>query len=100
MLRLTNIKLALDHPKSDLETAILKKLGIQPKDLLGYVIFKRSYDARRKNDIKLIYTLHVECQAEKKIFYGENAKTIRSSLPRIQPTNLWPRHLMVWINAL
>ena len=48
MLRLTNIKLALNHSKSELETAILKKLGIQPGDLLGYSIFARSYDARKK----------------------------------------------------
>ena len=67
MLRLTNIKLALNHTKSDLETAILKKLGILPKDMLSYVIFKRSYDARRKNDIKLIYTLHVNVRGEKDI---------------------------------
>ena len=67
MLRLTDIKLSLDHPKSELEAAILKKLGIQPEDLLGYSVFKRSYDARRKNDIKLIYTLTVEVKQEKEI---------------------------------
>ena len=67
MLRLTDIKLSLDHPKSELEAAILKKLGIQPEDLLGYSVFKRSYDARRKNDIKLIYTLTVEVKHEKEI---------------------------------
>ncbi len=75
MLRLTHLKLALDHPQSDLETAILKKLGIPPKDLLGYTIFKRSYDARRKNDIKLIYTLHVKVRGEKDILrrkHGDN----------------------------
>jgi uncharacterized protein len=67
MLRLTNIKLALNHQKSDLESAILKKLGIQRKDLLGYSIFKRSHDARRKNEIKLIYTLLVEVRREKEV---------------------------------
>lgn len=65
MLRLTDIKLPLDHSNSDLETAILKKLGIQPEDLLGYTIVKRSYDARRKNEIKLIYTLNVDVRREK-----------------------------------
>lgn len=64
MLRLTNIKLPLDHSNSELETAILKKLGIQPEDVLGYAIAKRSYDARRKNQIKLIYTLNVDVRRE------------------------------------
>ena len=67
MLRLTNIKLPLNHLKVELETAILKKLGIQRKDLLGYSIFKRSYDARRKDEIKLIYTLHVDVRGEKDV---------------------------------
>lgn len=67
MLRLTNIKLPLNHTKDELETAILKRLSIQHRDLLGVTVFKRSYDARRKNDIKLIYTLHVEVRQEKDI---------------------------------
>ncbi|MBE9525230.1 MAG: hypothetical protein IMY76_09025, partial [Chloroflexi bacterium] len=67
MLRLNNIKLPLDHPKSELVVTILKKLGIQPDELLGYSVFKRSYDARRKDNIKLIYTLNVEVRREKEI---------------------------------
>ena len=73
MLRLTDIKLPLDHTKTDLEATILKKLGIQPEELLGYSIFKRSYDARRKNNIKLIYTLHVEVRQENEILQLHNA---------------------------
>jgi len=67
MLLLHNIKLPLDHPKSELEVAIHKKLGIQSDDLIGYSIHKRSYDARRKDNIKLIYSLNVEVKQEKKI---------------------------------
>lgn len=67
MLRLINIKLPLDHPKSELAAAILKKLGIRPDELLGYSVFKRSYDARRKDNIKLIYSLNVEVKHEKEI---------------------------------
>jgi len=67
MLRLTNIRLALDHSENELETAIHKKLGIQPEDLLSYSIVKRSYDARRKNEIKLVYTLYVEVRHEKDV---------------------------------
>ena len=87
MLQLTDIKLTLDHPKSELEAAILKRLGVRPEDLLGYSVFKRSYDARRKNDIKLIYTLTVEVKHEKKILrrkHKDNA--IRP--PQILTTNL------------
>jgi len=67
MLLLHNIKLPLDHPKRELEVAILNKLGIQSSELLGYSVNKRSYDARRKDHIKLVYSLIVEVKQEKEI---------------------------------
>lgn len=63
MLRLTEIKLPLDHPELDLKTAILKKLQIQPEELVGFSVFKRSYDARKKHDIHLVYIVDVEIEA-------------------------------------
>lgn len=59
MLRLTNIKLALDHSPEQLPQAILDKLGIQSEQLLDFTVFKRGYDARKKNKIILMYTLDV-----------------------------------------
>ena len=60
MLRLTEIKLPLDHAESEITSAILKKLQINPDELIRYSIFKRSYDARKKNDIVFVYILDVE----------------------------------------
>lgn len=59
MLRLTDIKLPLRHSDADLSTAIVNKLAIQAEDLLGFTVFKRSYDARKKSNILLIYQLDV-----------------------------------------
>ncbi|MEK6222531.1 MAG: hypothetical protein N2D54_09830, partial [Chloroflexota bacterium] len=67
MLRLTDIKLPLDHANEELQSAVLAKLGIPPEELIDVLVFKRSHDARRKNEIKLIYTLHVEVKREKEI---------------------------------
>ena len=67
MLRITEIKLPLDHPVDAIATAILKKLQIPPEELLNYTIFKRSYDARRKAEILLVYILDVETTQEKQI---------------------------------
>lgn len=60
MIRLTNIKLALDHQENELQQAILTKLSINDEQLVNFTIFKRGYDARNKNSIKLIYTLDVD----------------------------------------
>ena len=56
MLRLTEIHLPLDHPESDIPTAILARLKISADALLGYTIFRRSFDARKKSAITLIYS--------------------------------------------
>jgi uncharacterized protein len=67
MLRLTEIKLPLDHAEDEIKTAILKKLQISSKDLIRYSIFKRSYDARKKDAIALVYILDVETTQEQRL---------------------------------
>ena len=57
MLRLTELKLPLDHAADALRPAICQRLGITDGELLDFSIFKRSYDARKKSAIVLIYTL-------------------------------------------
>ncbi|MDO1530025.1 NAD(P)/FAD-dependent oxidoreductase [Fulvimonas sp. R45] len=64
MLRLTDIKLPLDHADDALPAAIRAKLGIPPEALRGYTVFRRGYDARRRGAIALIYTLDVDVADE------------------------------------
>ena len=64
MLRLTEVKLPLDHPEPDLRDAILGKLGIPADQLIRYEIRRRGYDARKRANIALIYTLDVEVKNE------------------------------------
>lgn len=67
MIRITEIKLPLEHEPSDIQAAIIKKLGINTADLLDYTIFKRGVDARKANAILLAYTVDVTVQGEAKI---------------------------------
>ena len=64
MLRLTELKLRLDHSEHELKAAIIKRLGIGANELAGYSIFRRSYDARKPSAIMLMYTLDVEVTNE------------------------------------
>ncbi len=59
MLRLTDIKLPLDHRPEALKAAILKKLRLPADALLDWRIFKRAHDARNKQAIFYIYTVDV-----------------------------------------
>ena len=60
MLRLTNVKLPLNHQPEALEQVILATLKITAEQLTRFSIFKRGYDARKKSKIILMYTLDVE----------------------------------------
>ncbi len=64
MLRLTEIKLPLDHAQGEVNAAILTTLGVCANELLGFTVFRRSVDARKKSAILLIYTLDVEVSDE------------------------------------
>ena len=57
MIRITELRLPLDHPAEALRTAVLARLGVADAELLAFSVFKRSYDARKKSAIVLIYTL-------------------------------------------
>ncbi len=60
MLRITELKLPLDHSEADLKQAIIKRLGIQVEQLVSYKVFRQGHDARKKAEIYLVYTLDVE----------------------------------------
>ena len=64
MLRLNEVKLPLNHAETELSAAILARLGIGADDLLGFTVFKRSYDARKKSAIVLIYSLDIDVRDE------------------------------------
>src|SRR5450830_1973510 len=64
MLRLNEVKLPLEHEEAALPAAILARLGIAAADLISYTVFKRSYDARKRSAVVLIYSLHVEVKHE------------------------------------
>jgi uncharacterized protein len=67
MLRLTELKLPLDHPPEALRPALCARLGIADEELLGYTIFKRSHDARKKSGIVLLYQIDVELRDEARV---------------------------------
>jgi uncharacterized FAD-dependent dehydrogenase len=65
MLRITELKLPLDHPDEALREAIVQRLGIRDEQLISFNLFKRSYDARKKNsELLFIYTIDLEASNE------------------------------------
>jgi len=67
MLRLSEIKLPLEHSESELESAIRSRLALihVPADgLIRYTVFRRAHDARKRSDIKLTYIVDVDVKDE------------------------------------
>jgi uncharacterized FAD-dependent dehydrogenase len=64
MLRLTDIKLPLDHGPEALKAAILKKLKLTADQVVEWHVFKRAHDARSRSAILYIYTVDVVLKDE------------------------------------
>ncbi|NOS88619.1 MAG: NAD(P)/FAD-dependent oxidoreductase [Methylococcaceae bacterium] len=59
MLRITELKLPLDHTETALKAAIIQRLGISAEALATYTVFRQGHDARKRDAILLVYTLDV-----------------------------------------
>lgn len=67
MLRITELKLPLNHTEAELTTAIITRLAISPAQLLQHTVFRLAFDARKKAAILLVYTLDVELADEAEV---------------------------------
>jgi uncharacterized FAD-dependent dehydrogenase len=67
MLRIAELKLPLDHAEPALRQAVLSRLGIGEDELIDFSVFKRSYDARKRSAIVLIYSLDVQVKNEAQV---------------------------------
>ena len=64
MLRLSELRLPLEHGSNDLQEAVLRRLRIPPDQLLEHRLVKRSIDARRRDRIQVIYSVDVAVRSE------------------------------------
>jgi uncharacterized protein len=65
VIRITELSLPLDSDTHALRSAILRRLKISPADLLDFTVFKRSYDARKKNSsITFVYIIDLAARDE------------------------------------
>ena len=67
MLRLTELRLPLEHAEDALRPAIVARLGVSDQDLVRFEIYKRAVDARKRKSILLVYTIDAELKHEDKV---------------------------------
>ena len=66
-IRLSDLKLPLDHAAEALPQAICARLGIERVALNGWHVFRRGNDARRRTAIQLVYTVDLELADEAEV---------------------------------
>jgi uncharacterized FAD-dependent dehydrogenase len=82
MIRLSDLKIKINEAanfemeKKFLRKIILAKLKIKENELIEYKIFKKSIDARKKDEILYVYTLDVSVHNEKRILSKGGSKGI------------------------
>ena len=80
MLRLSELRLPLEHTPEQLTEAVLQRLGLAPADLLDLRIHKRSHDARKKHALQFVYGLDLRL--------ADEAAALRrfANDPQVRPT--------------
>ena len=94
MIRITELKLPLDHDEAALPALIARTLGIADNELISHTVYKRSYDARMKK-LLLVYIADIE------VAPPIEAKLLKQfeAHPHIRPTPDQNYYPVVQLNA-
>ena len=69
MIRISQLKLPVDHTSDALEKKICQQLKIKKEELSSWKIVRRALDARKKPDLKFVYVVDVDTPKERKILH-------------------------------
>ena len=72
MIRITQLKLPVQHDKEELLKRASAALRVRPSRIRDLCILRRAVDARHKDDLKYVYTLGVSLKDEKTFSVGKN----------------------------
>lgn len=75
MIQISQLKLKLNHTQEDLTKAVQKALKFS-NPVTNYTIVKKSVDARKKDDIKIIYAVKIKLEQEEKLVKRANSVNI------------------------
>jgi uncharacterized FAD-dependent dehydrogenase len=59
MLRITELRLPLDHGPEALQAAVAERLRQPAEAVAGYTVVRRGVDARKRSDIALVYSVDI-----------------------------------------
>lgn len=89
MLRLTELRLPLDHPPEALEEAVRARLDVAPDALEHFSVFRRGHDARRRSAIMLVYTVDCAVRDEAAVLARYQAAHPKDPHVTLAPDMVW-----------
>ena len=95
MIAISNLKLAPGADEAQLRTLAAGALKVQPQDITGLRIRKKSLDARKKDDIHYVYTVGVTVRGDERklVRRCRTAAIVQDKtypIPRIAPPQTRP----------
>lgn len=85
MLRISQLKLPVEHTKEQLRKKLIKTVRIREDELLDFQIRKQSLDARKKPELYYVYMIDFQVKNEKAI--------LRRMKNKVQQIKAQPYHL-------
>lgn len=67
MIQINNLSVSVYKSEEDLEKKIAKELKVNKEEIINFDILKKSIDARKKDDVRYVYSLAVNVKDEKKL---------------------------------
>ncbi len=78
MIRISQIRVPLEHTRQDLERKAAAVLRIMPSEILSWKIVKKSIDARKKPEIWINYSLDVSVASQRKVLARCRSKQVQA----------------------
>lgn len=87
MIRIQQVKLSIEHTEEDLTNKTAEALRVKKEEIKSLSVFRKSIDARKKDNIMFIYALDVELYNDIKISKrNNNISLVEPFIYEIEPT--------------
>ena len=93
MIRISNIKVYKNIDDDNIIDIVCKKYKINKSDVLDWSIFKKSIDARKKDDVHFNYSVNLALKNEDK--YKKFDKVVKKELPHINSKNISSKNVVI-----
>ncbi len=85
MIRLSNLILSPEGDREQLKRKAAKALGVSPDRFTAFSLVRQSIDARKKSEVKMVYTVDVSLSGEGKLKLPKNAEYVTPKVYEFPP---------------